>query len=102
MFQVVVPEYAYWPRWPAPPNGSPAAYAWPDSPAAVVALANDSRWDLLRYDAARGEIVALGQDLQLPLVVGYDNQDRFLAHFVQSNGQRLLAARQLGRRAWSW
>ena len=83
------PEYDLWAGVrPLPPAGA-AAVAWPATSVTLIALHTLDGWDLLRYDAAKGEMREFLNDVESVQVVGHVAHDRFLAHYVQ-NGRHSL------------
>ncbi len=91
---VVDDPYGPWPRSLASPVTGAGAWARPDG-GALVGLRTSEGWDLLRYDAGRGEIHELVQSV-FPLVVsGLPNAERFLIYYRLAGQHRLATVGEL-------
>lgn len=87
---VVDDLYGPWPRSLASPVTGAGAWAWPDG-GALIGLRTPEGWDLLRYDAGRGEIRELAQSA-FPLVVsGLPSAEQFLVYYGLAGQHRMVA-----------
>jgi len=82
--------YGPWPRSLEPPVTGAGAWARPDG-GALVGLRTPEGWDLLRYDAGRGEIQELVKSAYPLMVSGLPSAEKFLVYFRLAGQHRLLA-----------